>query len=146
MSLIIDGILTQKLPWGLVLLGVFLALVLELCGISALPFAVGVYLPISASAPIFVGGIVRWLVDRQKNHVETEVESETGPGVLFSSGLIAGGAIAGILLALTQIMPGVSESIDFSSKLGNLATSDLFSMLMFTGAALILLVVGKKKV
>ena len=78
MSLIIDGILTQKLPWGLVLLGVALALVLELCGISALPFAVGVYLPISASAPIFVGGVVRYLVERKKNHKETELEAETG--------------------------------------------------------------------
>ena len=66
MSLIIDGILTQKLPWGLVLLGVALAAVLELCGISALPFAVGVYLPISASVPVFIGGVVRYLVDRRR--------------------------------------------------------------------------------
>lgn len=145
MSLIIDGILTQKLPWGLVLLGVSLALVLELCGISALPFAVGVYLPISASAPIFVGGIVRWLVDRKKSGTETELEAETGPGVLFSSGLIAGGAIAGILLALTQIMPGVSDKLDLSAMMGSLATSDLFSMIVFLVAAIILFVVGRKK-
>lgn len=144
MSLIIDGILTQKLPWGLVLLGVSLALVLELCGISALPFAVGVYLPISASAPIFVGGIIRYLVDRKQKNA-TEAEAETGPGVLFSSGLIAGGAIAGILLALTQIMDGVSERLDFSKAMGSLAESDLFSLLVFLGAGLILFVVGKKK-
>ncbi len=144
MSLIIDGILTQKLPWGLVLLGVFLALVLELCGISALPFAVGVYLPISASAPIFVGGIIRYFVDRKQKNV-SEAESETGPGVLFSSGLIAGGAIAGILLALTQIMEGFSEKLDFSKAMGSLAESDLFSLLAFLGAGLILFVVGKKK-
>jgi putative OPT family oligopeptide transporter len=144
MSLIIDGILTQKLPWGLVLLGVSLALVLELCGISALPFAVGVYLPISASAPIFVGGIIRYLVDRKQKNT-TEAEAETGPGVLFSSGLIAGGAIAGILLALTQIMDGFSEKLDFSKAMGSLADSDLFSLLVFLGAGLILFVVGKKK-
>ncbi len=144
MSLIIDGILTQKLPWGLVLLGVALAIVLELCGISALPFAVGVYLPISASTPIFVGGAVRWLVER-KQKAKSDAESETGPGVLFSSGLIAGGAIAGILLALTQIMDGVSEKLDFSAMMGALGESDLFSLLVFLGAAAILYIVGKKK-
>lgn len=144
MSLIIDGILTQKLPWGLVLLGVALALVLELCGISALPFAVGVYLPIAASAPIFVGGVVRYLVDRKKPS-QAEAESETGPGILFSSGLIAGGAICGILLALTQVMEGVAEKLDFSKAMGTLATSDLFGLLIFLGAATILYVVGRKK-
>ncbi|WP_408096590.1 OPT family oligopeptide transporter [Peredibacter sp. HCB2-198] len=145
MSLIIDGILTQKLPWGLVLLGVALAIVLELCGISALPFAVGVYLPISASAPIFVGGIVRWLVERKTKAPESELEADTGPGVLFSSGLIAGGSIAGILLAITQIMPGVSDALDFSGKMGGMATSDLFATLVFGGAAAILFAVGRKK-
>lgn len=145
MSLIIDGILTQKLPWGLVLLGVSLALVLELCGISALPFAVGVYLPISASAPIFVGGIVRWLVDRSQKAPQTEAEAETGPGVLFSSGLIAGGAIAGILLALTQVMEGFSEKLDFSMFMGVLGESDLFSLCVFLTAAAVLYFVGKKK-
>ena len=145
MSLIIDGILTQKLPWGLVLLGVALAVVLELCGISALPFAVGVYLPISASTPIFVGGVVRYLVDRKKKGHETEAEAETGPGVLFSSGLIAGGAIAGILLALTQVMDGFAEKLDFSRYMGHLAESDLFGLVIFLIAAGVLFVVGRKK-
>ena len=145
MSLIIDGILTQKLPWGLVLLGVALALVLELCGISALPFAVGVYLPISASTPIFIGGVVRYLVDRKQKSAQTESEAETGPGVLFSSGLIAGGAIAGILLALTQIMEGVSDKLDFSKSMGILAESDLFSLSVFLIASLVLFVIGRKK-
>lgn len=145
MSLIIDGILTQKLPWGLVLLGVALALVLELCGISALPFAVGVYLPIAASAPIFVGGVVRWLVDRKQKAPQSEAEAETGSGVLFSSGLIAGGAIAGILLALTQIMEGVSDKLDFSKAMGMLAQSDLFSLGVFLVAASVLFFVGRTK-
>jgi putative OPT family oligopeptide transporter len=145
MSLIIDGILTQKLPWGLVLLGVALALVLELCGISALPFAVGVYLPISASAPIFVGGVVRFLVDRKKKAPQSEAESETGPGILFSSGLIAGGAICGILLALTQVMEGVADKLDFSKAMGILGSSDLFSLLVFMAAAGVLFIVGRKK-
>lgn len=145
MSLIIDGILTQKLPWGLVLLGVALALVLELCGISALPFAVGVYLPISASTPIFVGGIVRWFVERKKDKSQPEGDSETGSGVLLSSGLIAGGAIAGILLALTQIMPGLSEKLDFSSTIGALSSSDAFATLVFITIAVVLFVIGKKR-
>ncbi len=145
MSLIIDGILTQKLPWGLVLLGVFLAVVLELCGISALPFAVGVYLPIAASAPIFVGGVVRWLVERKKPAAEAHQDSETGTGVLFSSGLIAGGAIAGILLALTQVLEGVAGKMDMSAAMGSLGTSDLFSLVIFLSMAGVLFVIGRRK-
>lgn len=143
MSLIIDGILTQKLPWGLVLLGVAISIVLELCGIAALPFAVGVYLPISASAPIFAGGIVRWLVERKKK-TKTELEAESGSGVLFSSGLIAGGAIAGILLALTQVIDGFSDKADFSGMMGPLAHSDLFALMMFAVIGVTLFKVARK--
>lgn len=144
MSLIIDGILTQKLPWGLVLLGVSLAIVLEFCGISSLPFAVGVYLPMSASTPIFVGGIVRWLADRKKKS-QTDAESETGPGVLFSSGLIAGGSIAGILLALISLNEGIASKFDLSKMMGALSSSDLFATICFALSAMILLMVGRKK-
>ncbi len=109
MSYIIKGILDQELPWALVLLGVFIAVTLELAGIPSLAFAVGVYLPLSSSTPIFVGGLVRWLVDRKKRHelrhadldeAQLAAESDKSPGVLLSSGYIAGGAIAGILIAL----------------------------------------------
>ncbi|MGH9362059.1 MAG: OPT family oligopeptide transporter, partial [Thermoanaerobaculia bacterium] len=93
--LIIDGVLDRDLPWSLVLIGVFLALMMELCGVSSLPFAVGAYLPLSTSASIFLGGLVRRWVDRRAKL--TPEEAESSPGVLFSSGLIAGGAIAGIL-------------------------------------------------
>ncbi|MCE9671460.1 oligopeptide transporter, OPT family [Myxococcus stipitatus] len=99
-ALIIDGILTQRLPWDLVLLGVFIALMLELCGVSALPFAVGVYLPISSSAPLFVGGMVRYAVDR----IRGGGESDFSPGTLLSSGYIAGGSIAGVLIAFLEIV------------------------------------------
>ena len=68
MTYIIKGILDRQLPWALVLFGVMIAVVLELCGVSSLAFAVGVYLPLSSSAPIFVGGLVRWLVDRRMRH------------------------------------------------------------------------------
>jgi putative OPT family oligopeptide transporter len=100
MALVVDGILTQKLPWGLILVGAFLAVAIELVGIPSLPVAVGVYLPISTSATMFMGGVIRWLVDRRRNPEEREgPDADSGPGVLFSSGLIAGGAIMGVVLA-----------------------------------------------
>jgi len=108
MSYIIKGILNRKLPWGLVLLGVMIAITLELSGVPSLAFAVGVYLPLSSSSPIFLGGAVRWLVDlwirkRHRNAQLTEdelvAEGDKSPGVLLASGYIAGGAIAGIAIA-----------------------------------------------
>jgi putative OPT family oligopeptide transporter len=97
MSTIIKGLLSRNLPWGLVLVGVFISITLELCGIRSLSFAVGSYLPIATTAPIFVGGIVRWFVERKTGQA---AESEVSSGTLFSSGLIAGGSLAGILYAL----------------------------------------------
>jgi putative OPT family oligopeptide transporter len=97
MATIIKGLLSQELPWGLVLVGVFVAVTLELCGIHSLSFAVGSYLPIATTAPIFAGGLVRWWVERKTGVVG---ESEIGAGTLFSSGLIAGGSLAGILFAI----------------------------------------------
>jgi len=97
MATIIKGLLSHNLPWGLVLVGVFISVTLELCGIHSLSFAVGSYLPIATTAPIFVGGLVRWYVERQTGVAE---ESEVGAGTLFSSGLIAGGSLCGILYAI----------------------------------------------
>ncbi|MCA1560160.1 MAG: oligopeptide transporter, OPT family [Acidobacteria bacterium] len=97
MSTIIKGLLSQNLPWGLVLVGVFIAITLELCGIHSLSFAVGSYLPIATTAPIFAGGLVRAYVEKKTGVAE---ESEVGSGTLFSSGLIAGGSLAGILYAI----------------------------------------------
>jgi putative OPT family oligopeptide transporter len=102
-ALITNGILTQKLPWILVVLGVAIAVVVELCGVSSLAFAVGVYLPLSSSAPIFVGGIVRYIVERwgkkKDDQPVSELESEMSPGSLLSTGYIAGGTIACVLIA-----------------------------------------------
>jgi putative OPT family oligopeptide transporter len=97
MSTIIKGLLSRNLPWGLVLVGVFISVTLELCGIQSLSFAVGSYLPIATTAPIFAGGLVRAYVERKTGVTE---ESEVGSGTLFSSGLIAGGSLAGILYAV----------------------------------------------
>src|SRR2546423_4235105 len=97
MATIIKGLLSQNLPWGLVLVGIFMTVALELCGIRSLSFAVGSYLPIATTAPIFVGGLVRAYVERRTGAPE---ESEVGAGTLFSSGLIAGGSLCGILYAV----------------------------------------------
>jgi putative OPT family oligopeptide transporter len=118
MSYIIKGILNRQLPWGLVLLGVMIAIVLEMSGIPSLAFAVGVYLPLSSSSPIFIGGAVRWLVDRylarkfaSRNLTEEELtaEGDKSPGVLMASGYIAGGAIAGTVYAFLNLWPRFAD-------------------------------------
>lgn len=147
MSLIIDGILTQKLPWGLVIIGAFIALTLELSFVSALTFAVGVYLPLSASTPIGLGGLVRYLVDR-KSKGQSSAESDSSPGVLASSGLIAGGAIAGMVMAI--FMGASSEATtqgveNFHKSLGWIAENDILPLVLFSGVAFLLYLVGRGK-
>ena len=133
MSLVVDGILTQKLPWGLIMIGTFLAIALEILGLPSLPVAVGVYLPISTSATMFMGGIVRWLVERRMAPEQREGPSaDSGPGVLFSSGLIAGGAIMGVLLAALAASPKhYEQKIDFSASLGALAANPAVAMIVY---------------
>src|SRR5207302_10328449 len=103
MAFIIEGIMTQRLPWGLVLIGVFISVVLELCGMSSLAFAVGVYLPLSTSSPIMLGGIVRYVADHTGKRNVIGAEAASGPGVLFASGLIGGASVIGTILALLQL-------------------------------------------
>lgn len=98
MATVINGILTQKLPWGLILLGVFLVVAIEILGIRSLSFAVGFYLSIATTLAIFTGGVVRWLVERQSARAGiAHEESEVSPGSLYASGLIAAGGIVGLL-------------------------------------------------
>jgi len=132
MSTIITGLLNQNLPWGLVLVGIFITVTLELCGVHSLSFAVGLYLPIATTAPIFAGGMVRWWVERKTG---VRQESDVSAGTLFSSGLIAGGSIAGILFAILvgtgTIGPFQSIGAAFpffaqESVIGQLASSALF--------------------
>jgi hypothetical protein len=113
MSTIIRGLLSQNLPWGLVLVGICIAITLELCGIHSLSFAVGSYLPIATTAPIFAGGLVRAYVEKKTGKAE---ESEVGSGTLFSSGLIAGGSLAGILYAVLY-GNGIIEDADGAAGL-----------------------------
>jgi putative OPT family oligopeptide transporter len=132
MATIIKGLLNQNLPWGLVLIGVFLSIALELCGIRSLSFAVGSYLPIATTAPIFAGGLVRAWVEGRTGHAE---ESDLSAGTLFSSGLIAGGSLAGILFAILvgtgTVMPlqaigNVVPWLHSEGLSGHLATALLF--------------------
>ncbi len=160
MSYIIKGILDSKLPWELVLFGVMIAVVLEMSGIPSLAFAVGVYLPLSSSTPIFIGGLVRWLIDRkQRKTVASEkmtpaeliAETDKGPGVLMASGYIAGGAIAGIFIALSA---GVFVAFDtwfndWSTKSNvffNGPYSDALSMLPFLVLVVLLYLAARAKI
>ncbi|OGQ04765.1 MAG: oligopeptide transporter, OPT family [Deltaproteobacteria bacterium RIFCSPLOWO2_12_FULL_44_12] len=100
MALIIDGVLSQAMPWDLVLFGIFIGLVVYLCGVEVLPFAVGVYLPFSISLSMLIGGLIHALV--KKAGEKTDGSEETSPGVLYSSGLIAGGAVMGIVYSFLK--------------------------------------------
>lgn len=131
MSLVVDGILTQKLPWGLIMIGVFLAVALEILGLPSLPIAVGAYLPISTSATMFMGGIVRWLIDRKLSPAEREgPEADSGPGVLFSSGLIAGGAIMGVILAALAAKQ-LDGTFNMEEAIGALGANPVFAMVVY---------------
>lgn len=158
MSYIIKGILSQELPWGLVILGIMISVVLELAGIPSLAFAVGIYLPVSISAPIFVGGSVRWLVDlvifrklKEKNLTEEEMIAETdkSPGVLLASGYIAGGALAGILVAFSaEFLADTVRGFELWSEANNPFfagdNSNWLGLLPFLGLAVLLYFVGRE--
>ncbi|GAC1345768.1 MAG: hypothetical protein NVSMB23_22340 [Myxococcales bacterium] len=147
MSLIIEGIMAQKLPWGLVLIGAFISIVLELCGMSSLAFAVGVYLPLSTSTPIMLGGIVRNIAERTARKKVSSAEAESGPGVLFSSGLIAGASVAGMIVALAQL-PDASRDLMLKINLGrfipSFAESDLAAFVLFLGVAVLVYLVANE--
>jgi putative OPT family oligopeptide transporter len=148
MATIIKGLLSQNLPWGLVLVGVFISVTLELCGIRSLSFAVGSYLPIATTAPIFAGGVVRWLVERG---AAAPQESEISSGTLFSSGLIAGGSLAGILYAALfgfKII-GVADDTDTTGLipfLHNGVVGTVGGALLFLALAMVLVRTGRKKI
>lgn len=129
MATVIKGLLSQNLPWGLVIAGMGIAAVMELSGVRSLPFAVGAYLPLSVSSPIFIGGLIKSVVDKRKN--KKEEESEIGPGALFSSGLIAGGALTGIMIAgLMGIIVGTNSAGEEISVLDKI---HLFFLNIFPG-------------
>ena len=147
MATVIKGLLSQNLPWGLVIVGMGISAVMELSGVRSLPFAVGAYLPLSTTSPIFIGGLVKLISDKMKK--SNKEESEIGPGALFSSGLIAGGALTGILIAILigsnyngkplieYLNTGVAEGIG--------ATGDLISIIIFAALAFVLFKFASEK-
>jgi putative OPT family oligopeptide transporter len=161
MGIIITGVLERKLNWGLVLIGALIALMLELCGISSLPFAVGVYVPIQFSVPIFLGGMIRWAVDgwqasshaaalaqaadaeaRAKAEIEAIRQAETSPGVLLASGYIAGGALAGMLVGFLHFREDLVHwlaSIGARAGTGEMAW---LALVVFLALAVLLLGAG----
>jgi putative OPT family oligopeptide transporter len=163
-SYIIKGILGGTLPWALVLFGVMIAVVLELCGIPSLAFAVGVYLPLGTSMPVFIGGTIRWLIDGQRRkqpefaHLTEDehiAEGDKSPGVLMASGYIAGGAIAGIFIAFAAgVLSKFSEDQltwakahnPFFTQLPGYPSPDLLSLIPFAIIAVILYLTGRRKI
>ena len=147
MSTIIKGLLSQNLPWGLVLCGVSISIVLELCGIHSLSFAVGSYLPIATTAPIFAGGVVRWCVERKTGVRE---ESDISAGTLFSSGLIAGGSLAGIVYAVLYGRNLVLAADDGATTglipfLHEGTSGEIAGMAIFFALAVVLFRAGQRK-
>ncbi|MBQ2283025.1 MAG: oligopeptide transporter, OPT family [Agathobacter sp.] len=130
MKMIIEGVMENNLPWGLVFIGVFIAIVVEILRIPVLPFAIGVYLPVQLNACIMVGGLIRLVFDKMKRK-EEEKKEIINDGVLYCSGMIAGEGLMGIILALLAIF-GVNQAIDLSQYL-NLpaAVSNIGSIVLF---------------
>ena len=111
MRMIVEVVMDGNLPWTLVVIGVFLAIVVEILGGAVLPVAIGLYLPLELSATIMIGGLIRYFVDKKR----TSEDGEAGTGVLFCSGLIAGEGLVGILMAILTVLK-VAERIDLSAK------------------------------
>ncbi|HYL85006.1 MAG TPA: oligopeptide transporter, OPT family [Candidatus Angelobacter sp.] len=164
MATVISGILSQRLPWRLVLMGVALVIAVEILGIRSLAFAVGSYLSIGTTAAMFAGGLVRWAVEASLKE-KKGAESEASPGALYSSGLIAAGGVFGLLGIIINLLqdPEISTHVPhwltsvlglpwradlfaFGPKImGPLATSNLFGMLMFVLLAASLFYFARKK-
>jgi uncharacterized oligopeptide transporter (OPT) family protein len=159
MSYIIKGILDQQLPWTLVLFGVMISVVLEMAGIQALAFSVGVYLPLVSTLPIAIGGLVRWMVDRRNNKLPQyaglneealQAAGDRSSGTLLASGYIAGGALAGIIIAITA---GVLTDFDnMMAKWAEAANpffagvdADALSILPYAALILLLYWIGREK-
>jgi putative OPT family oligopeptide transporter len=106
MKTVIEGVLRADLPWGLVFIGAAIALVAELIGVRSLAFAVGIYLPLSTMTPLFIGGVLRWFLERSSGKDEAVLEKKVDKGILFGSGLIAGEGIMGVAIAFYAFFLG----------------------------------------
>ena len=148
MKLVVEGVMGGTLPWGLVFCGIFIAVVIEVLGLPVLPIAIGLYLPIYLSVPIFIGGIIRWFFERKKEgRSEEESKGIIDRGVLYSSGLIAGEGLIGILLAVFAVIPmgkgSMADLIKLDTPLGNIGGVVFFLLLL---ASIVYFSVHTKKV
>lgn len=139
MKMVVEGVMGGNLPWTLVLTGVFIAIVVRVLGIPVLPFAIGLYLPIYLSTPIMAGGLLRWYLEKRKYASEKAKNDCVQSGVLYTSGLIAGEGLVGILLAVLAIWKvgdkSVGEIIDLSARgisIGRMGGLVVFAVLLFT--------------
>ena len=152
MATLAKGILSFNLDWQYVIVGVFIAIMIELCGIKALAFAIGLYLPLSTTLPIFIGGGVKGLIDwKTEKRGEAKQDEDLGRGSLFATGLIAGGALAGVVVALLSVNDNVFNRLkDISAEHGltNLLGANgyaILGVLFFTAMATMLYRIGNKR-
>ncbi|PVD49814.1 oligopeptide transporter, OPT family [Terrimonas sp.] len=156
MATLIKGVLSFNLDWQYVLVGVFIAIVVELCGIKALSFAIGLYLPLATTLPIFIGGVIRGIVDykqKKKGEQLSPEEEDLGKGNLFATGLVAGGAIAGVIVAFLSVNGTIANWLskinlehDLSSLLGGALGYEILGVIFFAilGVILYRVATGKK--
>ncbi len=143
MKMVIEGIMNGNLPWGLILIGVFIAVVVEVVGLPVLPIAIGIYLPVQLNACIMVGGIIRWFFDKMK--AGEKKEKAINNGILYCSGMIAGEGLVGILMAVLAIIPmgskSVADMLDLSGKLNLPANMANIGSLVLFGVIIAVLLV-----
>mgnify|MGYP001011856831 FL=1 len=142
MKMIIEGVMQGNLPWALVFIGVFIAIVVEILGISVLPVAIGLYLPLELSATIMIGGVIRWFVDKKK--ADKEENKDANSGILFCSGMIAGEGLVGILLAILAVV-NVSSVFDLSGSINLGNAGGVILMLLMILSLLKFSIWNKKK-
>jgi putative OPT family oligopeptide transporter len=151
MATVIKGVMSQNLPWGYILVGAGLSLMIHLCGVSPLAWAVGAYLPISTTFPIFVGGLLRWVADKIRGDKE---ESELSPGMLFATGLVAGGTLTGVASSVLKAITtkgGTSDLLTDTQAIGEGFQHsipfdlNLFALIPYAILAVILVRYGVRK-
>lgn len=152
MATLAKGILSFNLDWQFVMVGVFIAVMIELCGIKALAFAIGLYLPLSTTLPIFVGGAIKGVIDwKAAKKKEVVVEDDLSRGSLFATGLIAGGALAGVIVAILSVnddifnaLQGISAEHGLTNLLGN-GGYQILAVLFFAAMGTMLYRLASKK-
>src|SRR5262249_11453875 len=139
MGIIINGVLGRTLNWALVLVGAMLAVGIELCGTSSLAFAVGVYIPMQYTSPIFLGGVIAWLVGlwkrkskSSKDETAQVAEAESSPGTLLASGYIAGGTLAAVGIAFLEFSPSLKKALNYQESVSQtFLSTDWFPAIVF---------------